>query len=226
MHQTWRSVIESTISRSDIFILILSTGTLTPEMTTEIRQAFQRNKTDAKFAILVCHHRRVARCAEQLARLGIEVANLQEVDFETKEELAREVVPLIETNEPVGGIRFTRNFLYNHLSPPLKIALSVLEAGILTNEKGNITYDPKRVAWLSKISRDLAGQTSRGTIDRHLESLLDESMLSHGETVMVHVVDDNIHKWVRGYHVANEYVEQLIKLYKLVHEAHDPRLTS
>ncbi len=113
---------------------------------------------------------------------------------------------------------YNRDSLYQFLSPALKIALDVIAVGLIRDRRGKQIYDPKRLTWFSRIVRNLEGVVSRATIDRCLDSLLDESILAHEETEMVRIVESGQPRWIRGYHVSNEFSERLVRLYKIVHE--------
>jgi hypothetical protein len=100
---------------------------------------------------------------------------------------------------------FPPNQFYDDAGACLKVAMCVLEHGL------------KR-SWLSQLSRELEGQVSRAKIDQCLDSLLDKGTLAHGKQIMQKVTDEGVDKWVRAYHIGNEFVPQMLQLYKFTHD--------
>lgn len=114
-------------------------------------------------------------------------------------------------------IKIKQNKLYSLVNPSLKIAMHVLEQGISIKD-GKIDYDDtKGMSWLSKMAHDLKGEVSRATIDEHLDSLLDERFLKHGDQEMTRVKDGEVTKWVRGYYLGNEFLQQIKDMYSTTH---------
>jgi hypothetical protein len=112
--------------------------------------------------------------------------------------------------------KYKTNEIYTDLSPTLKVALSVLEQGLELKSKKLSYSQEKGISWLSKLSRDLKDQVSRATIDQSLDHLLDKGILAHGKEIMKKVGNDS--KWVRAYHIGNEFIENMLSLYKATHE--------
>jgi hypothetical protein len=111
-----------------------------------------------------------------------------------------------------------KNELYDFASQAYKIALKVLEEGLVINSSGKPDYDELRGrSWLAKLARDLKGDVSRVTIDKLLDSLLDRRILRHSATIMEFVEDDDGEKWARTYYVANEAKDDLLWLYRATH---------
>jgi hypothetical protein len=113
---------------------------------------------------------------------------------------------------------FPPNQFYDDAGACLKVAMCVLEHGL--KRKGTkLTYSEENgVSWLSQLSRELEGQVSRAKIDQCLDSLLDKGTLAHGKQIMQKVTDEGVDKWVRAYHIGNEFVPQMLQLYKFTHD--------
>jgi hypothetical protein len=114
--------------------------------------------------------------------------------------------------------KYPKNELYIDLSPSQKVALQILEEG-LEVQNGRLSYsEEKGISWLSKLERDLEGEVSRATIDQCLDNLLDRGILSHGKEIMQKVKENKDSRWVRAYHIGNEFLDQMIKLYQATHD--------
>lgn len=92
----WRKKIDSVIETCNTFILILSTDKLSLEVTRETKLAFDRNRRDPKFSIIIAHLLEMPRTNEQLLSAGIDSKDFQQLDFETKYDLARKVTPKLD----------------------------------------------------------------------------------------------------------------------------------
>lgn len=92
----WQALVDDVINAVNTFILILSGPSLSPEVVRETILALRRSQIDTRFSIIICRHTTVPRAPEQLAAAGIDASKFQQVDFDTKEELAREVNPIID----------------------------------------------------------------------------------------------------------------------------------
>jgi hypothetical protein len=143
----------------------------------------------------------------------------------------------------IGNWKIERDHLYDMLSNEGKIALKAIEAGLLVkaakdldpsikyvmiDDEDAIYYQPEpgHGMWLAKLARELEGEISLRTIDKYMDKLLDERILTPPirsidlfvHQVMERVVDDDgIEKWVRSYYVSNEHVADLLFLYKSTH---------
>jgi hypothetical protein len=89
--EKWREIIDNVIETCNTFILILTTDKLSTEVTRETKKAFERNKKDSKFSILICHLQSAPRTSEQLLNAGIDSREYQQIDFTTQYDLARKV---------------------------------------------------------------------------------------------------------------------------------------
>jgi hypothetical protein len=116
--------------------------------------------------------------------------------------------------------KYPKKKVYQTLSPSQKIALRILEKGLEINTNANTKkYDEEKgVSWLSELARDLKGEVSRGTIDQYLDVLLDIGILSPGKEIMQRVKENNEYRWVRAYHIGNEFVDKMIDLYIQTHD--------
>lgn len=92
----WRSLADKVIYTTKTFLLILSSPKLSPEVVRETQLAFKRSESDTKFSIIICHCEGIPRAPEQLLAAGIDASNFQQVDFDTKEKLAREANIIID----------------------------------------------------------------------------------------------------------------------------------
>ena len=94
--QTWRKVIDDVIKTCSAFVLIISANRLTSEMTRELGLGLERSHDEREFGIVICHLNGVPRSSEQLAELGVNLQDYQQIDFESKEELARKINRVID----------------------------------------------------------------------------------------------------------------------------------
>jgi hypothetical protein len=108
----WRLSIDEVIKGARTFVLILTAGHLSKEVSREVRVAYKRSRKDPKFSWIICHFRDVSRTStEILASIGIDTAELNQIDFSMKEELARQVGVMLDDH---GSVR------PRPVSPPLK----------------------------------------------------------------------------------------------------------
>jgi hypothetical protein len=120
-------------------------------------------------------------------------------------------------NKKIGKWRSEPNNMYNLQSIAAKIALGVLENGLMIDDNKNLTYNPENgKGWVAKLSREL--KISKAAIIKNLDNLFDYRILSQPLTEVLELVDDeNTKKYVRTFSITNEYQEQFIEIYKLTH---------
>jgi hypothetical protein len=92
----WREKIDPIIKTCNTFILILSTDKLSPEVTHETKLAFERNRRDHRFWIIVPRLKGMPRQNAQLLSAGIDSENFQQIDFETQYDLARQITSRLD----------------------------------------------------------------------------------------------------------------------------------
>jgi hypothetical protein len=106
--ETWRNIIDDAIKTCSTFVIILSIGYLTSEMRREFQLAVERSKREPEFAFVICHLSGVTRSSDQLAAMQVNLGDLQQVDFESKEELARKVNRVVDDQGRAKPITVTR----------------------------------------------------------------------------------------------------------------------
>jgi len=99
--EKWQERINKVLSSKSCnsFVLIMSADKLSPEVTRETRLAFDRNKRDPNFSILICHMDGMPRQDEQLSAAGISARDYQQIDFDSvdsKYDLARKVISTLD----------------------------------------------------------------------------------------------------------------------------------
>ena len=90
--------------------------------------AFERNKQDSEFSILICHLQDVPRTEQQLMSAGINSRDYEQVDFENKYDLGAAASP---------NFRRTR---YPKGPECASIISTVQEGGQPRAELGNLCY--------------------------------------------------------------------------------------
>jgi len=88
----WRTQIDRVINSSNVFVIILSSATLTAEMIREIGVALDRQKLDATLCLIICRFAEIPRTSiDVLSAASFDTSRFQQIDFTDKIELARRV---------------------------------------------------------------------------------------------------------------------------------------
>lgn|GEM_PF-3420886 len=89
--KTWKANRDEALKTAHTFILILSFEELTSsEIIYEFKFAIWRNKRDSTFSIIIAHDKIIPRTQQEiLSSMGIDTAEFPQIDFDTKEKLAR-----------------------------------------------------------------------------------------------------------------------------------------
>jgi hypothetical protein len=88
----WRSSIDEAINGARTFVLILSKGELSKEVIREVGVACRRSRKDGRFFWIIGHSKGMSRTsAEILTSVRMDTAELNQIDFSSKEELARQI---------------------------------------------------------------------------------------------------------------------------------------
>lgn len=98
----WRTYVDRLIASVKTFIVILSIDLVSGEMLRELKLAFERNKREPNFAIIIAHSRNVSRTSNDiLSSTGIDTAKFNQIDFATQEELARIITSMLDESGAV-----------------------------------------------------------------------------------------------------------------------------
>jgi hypothetical protein len=121
----WRELRDEAINTAYTFVLILSPR-LSKEMLPEVKLASKRIESEPRFAWITCHLKSAPRISEEiLASIGINTSELNQVDFSTKEELARQIDVMLDENGCVSEPQVPRPpKIPDVVDPPFKDSFS------------------------------------------------------------------------------------------------------
>ncbi|MGP8070688.1 MAG: tetratricopeptide repeat protein [Candidatus Bathyarchaeia archaeon] len=110
----WRPIIDHVIATCHSFFIFITSNELSTEVVREFEQAMIRLKKDPKFSIAIFRHKKsVSRTSNSiLSALKIDTSKFNQNDFESKEDLVRQALQLVDD----------KGFARELVSPPAELS--------------------------------------------------------------------------------------------------------